>query len=370
MMKKITAGGVIMKKILKPILCVVLALLVLALAYVAYVLIAYHRIGDQPLTPEGETGAAPAAGARYEILSWNIGFGAYEADYDFFMDGGKQSRAWSPERLDANLAVIAETLHAQNADLCLVQEVDIDATRSYHRDERVPLISAMGGGYCRSFAQNYDSPYLLYPLTRPHGASRSGLLSFSRFDIGGAERVELPVETGLTKLLDLDRCYAVNHIPMAEGRELVLYNFHLSAYSSDGAIATEQLKLLLADMQAQYDAGNYCIAGGDFNKDLLGDSSVWFGRADREYTWAQPIPAGTLEEFDVTLAAPLDEAAPVPSCRNPDSAYHPGQYVLTVDGFLVTDNVTVEDSRVLDLGFACSDHNPVAMSFVLNGGED
>ena len=51
--------------------------------------------------------------------------------------------------------------------------------------------------------------------------------------------------------------------------------------------------------------------------------------------------------------------------RNADGPYHQGQYVLTVDGFLVSDNVTVTDSGVVNLAFAYSDHNPVEMRFVL-----
>ena len=61
----------------------------------------------------------------------------------------------------------------------------------------------------------------------------------------------------------------------------------------------------------------------------------------------------------------LDKDDPVPSCRNADSAYHEGQYVLTVDGFLVSKNVTVENAAVVDTGFQWSDHNPVIMTFTL-----
>ena len=128
----------------------------------------------------------------------------------------------------------------------------------------------------------------------------------------------------------------------------------------------ESLKLLLADMQAEYEKGNYSVAGGDFNKDLLGNSAQWFGAADREYTWAQPLPEDIFDGTGISLAAPLDEKNPVPSCRNADAPYHEGQYVLTVDGFMVTPNVTVSDSAVLDTGFAYSDHNPVKMTFTLN----
>ena len=37
--------------------------------------------------------------------------------------------------------------------------------------------------------------------------------------------------------------------------------------------------------------------------------------------------------------------------------------MLTVDGFMVSGNVEVESSKVLDIGFAYSDHNPVEMVF-------
>lgn len=354
-----------MKRWVKILLCIVLALVVLVGAYVAYVFIDYHRIGDMALTPEGDASkSALTTGETYTIVSYNIGFGAYEDDYGFFMDGGTESWAWSEERLTANVEAIAAFLAQRQADLCLVQEVDIDSTRSYHVDERQPIYQALPG-MSHVFAQNYDSPFLLYPLTQPHGASRSGLLTFSSAAITSAKRVELPVENSVMKLLDLDRCYSVSRIPMEGGKELVLYNLHLSAYTSDGTIATEQLKLLLADMQAEYEAGNWCVAGGDFNKDLLGDSARYFGEADQEYSWAQPIPEGTFDGYDISLVAPLDERDPVPSCRNADSAYHQGQYVLTVDGFMVSANVTVESAGVIDTGFRWSDHNPVTMTFTL-----
>ena len=55
----------------------------------------------------------------------------------------------------------------------------------------------------------------------------------------------------------------------------------------------------------------------------------------------------------------------MPSCRNADGPYHKGQYVLTIDGFLVTDNIKVNRSDVIDTQFKYSDHNPVDMTFVL-----
>ena len=293
-----------------------------------------------------------------------IGFGAYEDDFGFFMDGGTQSWAWSKERLTANIMKIGKQLRAQDADFLLVQEIDTKSTRSYKVNE-LEMLSAALTEYTWDFAQNYDSPFLFYPITQPHGKSVAGIGTFTTFDIASALRRSLPIEKGFSKFLDLDRCYSVSRIPLKDGSELVLYNMHLSAYTSDPTTATEQLRLLLEDMQAEYEAGNFCVAGGDFNKDVLGDSSVWFGEGDKEYSWAQPIPPETFDGVDISLVAPLDEDDPVPSCRNADGPYHEGQYVLTIDGFLVSPNVEVRESGVVDYAFRYSDHNPVYMTFVL-----
>ena len=339
------------KTICKTLGLVLLALLILVVLYVVYVFASYHRIGDQSLSVMhcSSRDAVPMedaveTGAVYRVSSANAGFGAYSADYSFFMDGGRESRARSH------------------------QEVDTDGTRSWHIDETAYLSDAMTGcEFDEVFAQNYDSPYLFYPLIQPHGANQSGIVTLSRHPIASAARRELPVESGFMKLLDLDRCYSVSRIPTASGKELVLYNLHLSAYTSDGAIATEQLELLCADMLAEYEAGNYCVAGGDFNKDLLGNSPEIFGVAAGENdTWAQPIPEGTIPA-GLTLVAPFDETAPAASCRTASEPYSiETTFRLTVDGFLVSDNVEVVDSAVLDAGFLYSDHNPVWMDFKLN----
>lgn len=353
-------------KVLRVLLRVLLAVVLIAAAYVAYVFIAYHRIGDQVLTPENPPAAAKEirTGEPLSVTSWNIGFGAYEADFGFFMDGGHESWAWSKERLDANMKKIASLLADQDSDIYLIQEVDMNSTRSYHRDERTDLRGALPLA-AAVWAQNYDSPFLFYPFYQPHGASESGLLTLTKAAVTEAFRVELPVENGFTKLLDLDRCYSREFIPADDGKQLVLYNLHLSAYTSDGTIATDQLKILLADMQAQYDKGNYCIAGGDFNKDLLGNSKEIFHVTAADYNWGQPIPEETFKGTDIRLVAPFDPADPKPSCRNADSAYHEGQYVLTVDGFLISPNVTLIGADVISTGFAHSDHEPVRMDVIL-----
>ena len=102
---------------------------------------------------------------------------------------------------------------------------------------------------------------------------------------------------------------------------------------------------------------------------IRGESKVGgkiFGKDGSEYTWAQPIDEKLFKGTNLQIVAPLDADNPVPSCRNADGPYNDKQFVLTVDGFIVSDNVTVTGSNVNDLGFKYSDHNPVYMTFKLN----
>ena len=361
-------GKKILKFFIKLLVFIIILALLVAGAYYLYLTKSWHRIGDGGELNPNRFGvnAATENDKEYKIVSWNIGFGAYEDDYGFFMDGGTQSWAWSKERLTANLKNISEKLQEQAAEFYLIQEVDYSSTRSYKVDEITYMTNALSK-MSYTFAQNYDSPFLLYPLTQPHGSSKSGLMTFSRYTITSSERIELPIEKGLRKLVDLDRCYSKNRILLPDGKELVLYNLHLSAYTSDGKIATEQLQLLINDMEEEYKKGVYCVAGGDFNKDILGDSSAYFGvSAEKDIVWTQPLPEGLFDGYHVSLAAPINEENPVPSCRNADKPYHEGQLVLTVDGFLLTDNLNVISSEVIDTGFKYSDHNPVVLSFSFN----
>lgn len=345
------------------LLAILLALIVIVGGYVAYLFASYSRLPDNlALEPVGQATDALDASQPHKIVTWNLGFGAYSADYSFFMDGGTESRARAKDAVYENIGGALKTLNRLDADLMLLQEIDIDATRSHHVDESALIREAMPD-WESVFAQNYDSAYLFYPLSEPHGASKAGQMTLAKSDISSALRRSLPVETGIMKFFDLDRCYSVSEIPVSNGKTLHLINLHLSAYTSDGTISAEQFMILLSDMTLLAEQGDYVIAGGDFNKDLLGNSEEVFGVSGDDYTWAQPLPVSWIPD-GLTLADSLDPANPIPSCRNADKPYAPGEsFVLTVDGFIASDNIEIIDCAVEDEGFAFSDHNPVTMTF-------
>lgn len=358
------------KKIIKPILIFVLALILIVAIYFAYVFIAYYRLDDNlQLEVSGSASTNVIdTDTTYRITSANLGFGAYSADFSFFMDGGTESWAYSKDAVYDNITGSVNAVSTLSGDIMLFQEVDIDSTRSYHVNEEELIIDTLAElGYdslSYTFAQNYDSPFLMYPLTQPHGKSKAGLLTTSTFTITDSIRRSLPIEEGFSKFIDLDRCYSKNYIDVEDGKQLVVYNVHLSAYTTDPSTAENQVIMLNEDMAEELAAGNYIIAGGDMNKDMLGDSSVYFGSSDITENWAVAFPSDLLAD-DFTVVGPLDKDNPVPSCRNADSAYSEDSFVLTIDGFIVSSNVEVVESKVLDTEFAYSDHNPVYLDFIL-----
>ena len=81
------------RKIIRSALIAFGLLIAVLAAYVIYVFADYHRFEDRlVLTPEGEASASLETDTVYRAVSYNVGFGAYSADYSFFMDGGTESR--------------------------------------------------------------------------------------------------------------------------------------------------------------------------------------------------------------------------------------------------------------------------------------
>ena len=200
-----------MKTALKAVLYVLVILILAVGIYVAYVFIAYYRLEDNlTLTVEavgGEANSNLTVGETYRIMSYNVGFGAYSDDYSFFLDGGTESRARSKEAVTENINGAVDVIRDLDPNFVLIEELDVDGTRSWHVNELKLVEEALGDRYLNdTFAQNYDSPYLFYPILEPHGANQAGLAVFSQFPISSALRRSLPIEEGFMKFLDLDRC--------------------------------------------------------------------------------------------------------------------------------------------------------------------
>ena len=289
-----------MKKIIKTIGIVFLVFVLVVAGYVGYVFATYYRLPDKQKVSirQYATDEVVDLSQNQRIVTANLGFGAYSDDFSFFMDGGDQSRAYSEKAVKKNIQGSLK--------------------------------------------------------------NKSGLTTFSDVQMQSAIRRSLPIEEGFSKFMDLDRCYVKQRLQTSKQKDLVLYNVHLSAYTSDSSTADKQLKMLFKDMQKEANKGNYVIAGGDFNKDLLGNSDQVFnkGKATKD-SWAKPIKKKMIPK-GFHLVEPENQ---IPSCRNANQKYAKSSNTYLLDGFIVCDTITVNKSEVLDTKFKYSDHNPVYLDF-------
>ena len=364
--------------LLRVLLVLLVALVVAAGAYVGYLSANYYRIDDGVLLEvtgqPSESAATLEHGKTYTVATYNIGFGAYEPSFSFFMeegimaDGtptrGANGTALSKESVLEDTDGVISTLRELDPDFCLLQEVDVDSTRSYHVNQLTALTEAFPT-HQAVFASNFHSAFLAYPPQDMHGSVQSGLLTLSDVRIDMAMRRSYPIDEGFPqRFFDLDRCFSVVRIFADDGQELVLVNSHMSAYDEGGVYRARQLDLLMGFLAAERAAGNYVIAGGDWNHALAGSREMY------ESGQLPPDWVSTLEEADlpeglsVIRAENLEEVA---TCRGSDMPYEPGvTYLVTVDGFIVSDNVRAT-ARNIDAEFAYSDHNPVLLTFELVG---
>ena len=120
--------------------------------------------------------------------------------------------------------------------------------------------------YTSSYAYNYKTLMVPYPLP-PIGRVTSGIMTLSSFEVSDAERIQLPCPFSYPiRLCNLKRCLIVSRIPIAGSEhELVIVNLHLEAYDS-GEGKAAQTRMLADILQNEAAAGNYVIAGGDFNQ--------------------------------------------------------------------------------------------------------
>ncbi len=358
-------------------------LILIVLGYVIYVAAQYYRIEDNaPLTIDGTAETPVETGRDYTVVSYNLGFGAYSPEYSFFMDTGEMkdgtktsgiyAKGMNKADVEKNVKGQIDTLKTLSADFCFLQEVDESADRSYHINMRDEICKSLSG-YASTYACNFHTANLLYPFNDPIGKSESGILTLSRYKMESAARRSFPVtDNFIDKLFDLDRCFSVHRLPISgSDKKLVMINLHMSAYDKGGTIRAKQLEMLNSILSAEYAAGNYVVAGGDFNHCLIADGFESDEEALNHYESGQKVPdwvkGSALHGDELAEGFQIKASATgAATCRGADIPYEKGvNYETVIDGFIVSDNVEVTYEGTVDAAYAYSDHNPVKMTFRL-----
>ncbi len=354
------------KKVLKAV-GIALAVVMLAVAgLVLWLTVREYRpdaVEDLDVVNSGAAADSIAVGGSLTVLSQNTGYAGLGRDSDFFMDGGKDVKP-TREQVDTNREGLASQLAGQEADVYFLQEVDVDSSRSYGVDQSQRYLEKAGAFYRSSYALNYSCDFVPYPLP-PIGRVHSGLQTLSAFRVDSAQRIALPCPFSWpVSAANLKRCLLVNYVPLeGSDRQLVLVNLHLEAYDDGGGKAA-QTKMLMDFLTAEYEKGNYVIAGGDFNQTFPGALDA-FPIKDASL-WTPGVLEGDILPEGWQFACDLS----VPSCRLLNQPYDPDSgdtQLYVIDGFILSPNVGLDSVETLDRQFRYTDHNPVLARVTLKG---
>ena len=345
-------------------------LLIPALAYGLYVVfvLAFGTINDYQ--PEEKIVIEPANNpvqiandsSEFTFLIWNIGYAGLGNESDFFLDGGTMVQA-SKELNARYLNGILNTIEQQKElDFLLLQEVDINAKRSYGHNQFEEIASKLPN-HSRAHALNFNVKFVPKPLSSfsPIGKVQSGLATYSKYKVASSTRWQFPGSYAWpTSAFHLDRCLLATNIPLASGKELIVINSHNSAYDG-GKLKPLEMAYLKEFLLAEYAKGNYVVVGADWNQcpPNFAYDSFSTGNADdyhQDNIPADFMPEGWTYAFDSN----------VPTNRKNAEKFDANKTFTTlIDFYLLSPNVSLLEVKGLSLIFENSDHQPVKLKIQL-----
>lgn len=342
----------ILRKYPMIVVCLFLGLVVFALSGCAIANRFY-------VPPELEDAAVNRAGAadvtsvdELKVVTWNVGYAGLGKESDFIFDLGEQRRPLSAALVTKNIDGISRQLEALDMDIFLLQEVAEPSWSTYGIDVLAAVRRALPN-YDWTFGADVNTRFVPKPWN-----IQVGNAVFSRIRPSRAERRGLPLEPDF-QLGVFRKGYRMHIIGIDAERSWVIINIHLSTFDSEEEdVRGKQVAELLAFAQKEFQSGNHVVIGGDWNLRLA--ENEFPNTTDERYKfWIRDfpedvVPKGWSWAVDATTATVRTAYKPYVEGEN---------YILTIDGFLVSPNVSVIDVAGIDLNFEHSDHNPVQAKF-------
>ncbi len=345
------------------ILAGILLILILGFAgFLGFLTLREYSPGlTEKLSLKGRAGPLPGSKKNFSFFTWNIGYGGIGKKMDFFYEGGARVRP-EKEEFQQYFEGICETIKQfDSADFIFIQEIDLNAKRSYYTNEESAIMSKLPG-FCSAFAKNYDCEYIPIPVFDPMGGVQSGLATISKFTPASAERIAYTADFSWPqKLFFLKRCFLVMRFPLENGKELVVVNTHNSTYDKTGKLRKSEFIKLQGFLREEYNEGNYVICGGDWNNNPRGFDPGKVTSGDLAQPIETPIDSAFLSGWQF-VSDPR-----TPTDRLLDIIYIKGKTITTIiDFFVLSPNVSLQEAKTIPMDFEFSDHNPVFMKVVLN----
>lgn len=282
-----------------------------------------------------ENAVLPKKDSIFSIVTYNIGY----------LSGMTNNLpvAKSKELFDENLQKVLRETKKINPDIISFQEIDYDASRSYHVNQEEEIADL---GYAfRAKTVNWDERYLpfpYWPISTHFGKVVSGQSIISKYPLKEQERIVLSRVANAPfyrNAFYLERLAQVVKVVL-NGKDVILINIHLEAFEKETRVQQFQEVLKIFN---QYSNKYPTILLGDFNS-----------RARDENAIVQQIFAMK----DIGNAAF--------NMNNPGNTFNTKNPYERIDYIFYTKNsIEYISGKVLNEFEQASDHLPVEMKFKL-----
>ena len=195
------------------------------------------------------------------VATWNIRFGIGRAEW--FGDSCGELVLFNAEEVEDGLELLAAQIAEMDADILLLQEVDIDSKRSAYIDQVQWLLDNTGMNY-GVYASMWEVQFV---PSDGLGRINTGNAILSKWPLSDAERIQLSLRGDQD---DLTRAFYVRRNVLRAkvnypGNLFWAVDIHASAFSNDDTKQKQyvEFKAVLDELDTQ---GEHFVAGGDLNQ--------------------------------------------------------------------------------------------------------
>lgn len=279
-----------MKKVGKWFLIVLGSVILLLFVFVIFGTSRFAEIQEETFVSNAKSPTLKPT-QKIKILSWNVQYMAGK-DYVFFydlLDGSGPDARPSREAIDKTLKEVAAIITEENPDMILLQEVDEGASRTDYEDQLDRLLKYLPKDY-----QNYSSSWYWKAEFVPHpkvlGKAGMKLSVISKYKIKKAIRHQLDLietENWLMQQFNLKRAIQEVVFEVENGKDLSIFNTHLSAFAQGSKNMENQVNETKAILDDRTKAGFSWLIGGDFN--LLASEKAFQSLPKDKQAYYNPI---------------------------------------------------------------------------------
>ena len=317
---------------------------------------------------------------QLKVVTWNIRWGCGRLPW--FGDSCGEKSLADYDSVEIIMQKIADSLNAMEADIVLLQEVDIESKRSGFMDQVQFLLDNTNLNY-GAYASVMEVDFV---FSDGLGRINTGNAILSKFKLTEAQRIKLRLRTDQSTLVQYG--YARRNIvkvkipELSQGaKDFYAVNIHATAFATDDTKQQHINKYveILTDIQ---DNDNYFVTGGDLNSvppgsvtDFCESDKCDGEECDEDYENNKAYQGSYFEHFEgePDILVPLynsfiaaihsaDANLPSHFTHAPSTSYEKNnvKYDRKLDYLFTNKNWVEGSTRTHQAAWQISDHTPVS----------